>query len=179
MHIINDADDIEELPLPSLGSEGNIVMPKKLGRPKDKPNIPQLEKELIAIQANLGVNQKFLASVADTSQAEVSALSRGYTQTNVDTREVNEGVKLAGLTAKHKIISIAETKILSALGLFDPKALEQKDLPGAAAKLATVAEKFSGSTQVNQNNIQFNIYRPRPKSEEDFGEAIVLDEASS
>ena len=177
MKIINtNGKEIKEIPLPTLGGEGKVLVPEKLGRPEGK-KLNRLEKEIIAVHSNLGADQVKLAEVMGTSQAEVSIIKRGYHQTNLDTRKKDEEIDLIGKQAKHKIVDIATTKLLDTLNLFTPGAIEQKELPGAAQKLASVAEKLTNNGRAEGgNNINFIVYQPRARSEEDFGEPLVLNE---
>ncbi len=175
MNIIVTDDEIEELPLPSLEglSEGRIIEPKKLGRTEGK-KVPQLDKELIVINSNMGMNQPDLAKIFDVSQAEVSILERGLDRTNIDTRKVNEPLRALGEESKQRALGIAEARLLKSLEIYNPEALEQKELPGAASKLASVIDKLAGNRE-SGTNIQFVVMQPRQRSEEDF-ETIQLNE---
>lgn len=169
MKIISD-EPIEELPLPTIDSEGKVHVPAKLGRGE---KVPRLVKELVAIHTNLGMNQSEAAKLNDISQTEVSRIERGVKGREYD--QEDEELKLIGQQAKHKIVDIATTKLMKSLNIFEPSALKQSELPGAAAKLAAVTEKLSGNAgPINQTN--FIVYQPRAKSESDFGPVITVED---
>lgn len=169
MKIISD-DPVEELPLPIIDIEGRVQVPAKLGR---GATVPRLVKELVAVHTNLGMNQDEAAKINGISQTEASRLERGVKGQEYD--QVDPEIQLVGQQAKHKIIDLATTKLMKSLNIFEPSALEQKDLPGAAAKLAAVTEKLSGNASpINQTN--FIVYQPRAKSEADFGPVINVED---
>jgi hypothetical protein len=175
MKLIIDDKDLHELPLPSIDTEGRIVVPPNLGRKKDVPNLPELTKKLITIDANSGTNQANLAKIHGISQSEVSILERGIDRTNIDGRKVNEELSAIGKTVRHSIADVATAKLMESLDLFEPTHIEQKELPGAAIKLATVIEKINGNGTQHGPSVTFNVYAPRMMREEQF-ETIILNE---
>ena len=175
MKLILDDKEIHELPLPSIDQEGRIVVPEKLGRKKDVPNLPDLTKKLITIDAYSGVSQTSLAKINGISQAEVSILERGIDRTNIDGRQVNEELSLLAKATKHNITDTATAKLMESLDLFEPSALDQRDIPNAAVKLATVVEKLQATGNAQGPSVTFNVYAPRMMREEQF-ETIVLNE---
>jgi predicted XRE-type DNA-binding protein len=169
------------LPLPTLvehvGRLPEIIIPETLGRPEGTENKDELTKELIARDAvSTTLTQKEVALVHNVTQPEVSFLSRGYDRTNIEDRKVNEEVHLAVQQTKHKIIDRATTRLMETLELFEPSALEQKLLPDAATKMASVIERIEGRGNIsNQPPVNFHIYAPRTRHEDQY-EVINIHE---
>jgi hypothetical protein len=71
--------------------------------------------------------------------------------------------------AREKIANTATEKLLASLEFFVPATLDQKELPGAALKLATIVEKVNqGFTQAEKNGPRFIVFSPRMKAEDAF-----------
>lgn len=169
-------EEIEEIPLPTFTSFGEVQVPKKLGRPEGK-TITRLEKEIIAVESNtrIGVSQKDIAQAMGTSQTEVSIVEKGIDRSLIEGRKEDEDLKALGLQAKHKIIDLATTKLFKTLDTFEPDGLENKDKPRVSAQLASVVDKLTEKGPQVLNQTQFVVYQPRPSAEEDF-EVINLNE---
>ena len=127
MKLIIDDDEIKplpiRLPMPSVGEDGELIIPGIVERAPDKARgdgLNQLEKELIAADAVAGIGQKEIARLHGVSQPTVSSLSRGYTTTGIDNRKVNEGVLEVVESARERIANTATAKLLSSLEIFEP-----------------------------------------------------------
>lgn len=179
MKIISNDKEVTEkkiiLPLPEVTERGEVKVPEILGRKKDS-HISPITKQLIALDRLDGIPESKIAEIHGTSQAAVSAISRGFNTPNIDTRKVDEDVTATINKRRSDIVDKATSRLLASIESFEPSNLEDKELPGAALKLATVVEKFSEQRQDNGQNINFIIYQPRTKSEADFGEVIDLNE---
>ena len=89
--------------------------------------------------------------------------------TGIDGRKVNEGVLEVVESAREKIANTATQKLLESLEFFVPATLDQKELPGAALKLASVVEKVqAGFNPTDKNGPRFIVFSPRMKAEEAF-----------
>jgi len=163
------------LPLPEVTERGEVRIPEILGRKKDS-HIDPISKHLIALDVIEGIPQNKVAQIHRTSQAAVSAISRGFNTTNIDTRKEDPDLSETINKRKSAIVDAATSRLLTSIENFDPCNLEDKQLPGAALKLATVVEKFTETNRDNASNTTFIIYQPRAKSEVDFGEPIDLNE---
>lgn len=178
-----------KLPLPELvkGPSGSVEMSipiieraPELGRGEGNNNIDPLTKELIAIDGAFvpfsNKTQNDVARIHGVKQSEVSYLSRGYDRSNVDERKVDEDLHTSINKTKFGIIDVATTKLMETLDLFEPSALEQKHLPDAAVKMASVVERLEGRGNIsNAPNVQFHLYAPRARREEDY-EVIEVHE---
>lgn len=180
MRLIIDDDEVKpipiKLPMPIVDDDGDLIiegvieLEKKRGKEEGTRDLNQLEKELIAHDATVsGISQTAVARLHGVSQPQVSSLSRGYSTTGIDGRKVNEGVLEVVESAREKIANTATQKLLESLEFFVPATLDQKELPGAALKLASVVEKVqSGFTQADKNGPRFIVFSPRMKAEEQF-----------
>lgn len=180
MKIISNEKEIIEkkivLPLPEVTEEGEVKVPEILGRKKDS-HINPLTRHLIAIDGNSGIPQSQVARIHGTSQAAVSALSRGFNTTNIDTRKTNEEILETIGKTKLTIVEKATERLLASIESFEPNNLEDKDLPGAALKLAGVVEKASSGFQEKASEtVKFIVVAPRMRSLDSF-EVINAEES--
>ncbi len=185
MKIIISDDELKERMKPPLSDliEGDVRLPKvitppELGRPEGAKNIDPITRELIALDGAFGsLPQTSIARVHNVAQSEVSFLSKGYDRTNVDERKVDENLQTSITQRKFGIIDTATTKLMETLDLFDPNYIEQKQLPEAANKIASVVERLEGRGNINQNapSVQFHVYAPRTRHEDQY-EVIVVNE---
>jgi len=176
--IIDDSElnekPIKKLPMPEV-IDGELIVPglvkkeKELGRTPGSKNLKQLEKEIIALDAqNPNLSQASVARLHGVKQEEVSYLSRGFDRTNIEGRKVNEGVREVALNTREKIAEVATNKLLASLEFFIPATLDQKELPGAALKLAAVMEKVTANFEASHNKPQFIVFAPRKSAEADY-----------
>jgi predicted transcriptional regulator len=177
MKLIIDDDEVKpipiKLPMPIVDDDGDLIiegvieLEKKRGR---EGTLNQLEKELIAHDAiNTSASQTEIARLHGVSQQSVSSLSRGYNTSGLDNRKVNEGVLEVVESARERIANTATQKLLESLETFIPQTLDQKELPGAALKLASVVEKVQqGFNPSEKNGPRFIVFSPRMKAEEAF-----------
>lgn len=185
MKIIISDDELKDkmrLPLPSLLENGNlklpdIVVPPELGRPEGSTNKDQVTKEIIALDGAFGSNgQKAIARIHGVTQPEVSFLSKGFDRTNVDTRQENEELKTTINQVKHKIVDRATCKLMEALDIFEPSALDQKQLPSAMVSVASVIERMENKGPTSAiAPVNFHIYAPRTRHEDQY-EVIQVNE---
>ncbi len=173
MKIIVDDEEVLEIPLlrrPVLTESPKIVTPEIVGRKPGGSNKTVLEKTLIGIDGALSdIPQNQLARIHNVTQAEVSIHSRAVDRTNVDTQKTDEELKTVINQAKYKIADVATTKLMSALNLFKPEYLDQKDLPVAAKNMALIVEKVSQNFQGDgAGNVNFIVYAPRTRAEDTF-----------
>lgn len=186
MKIIISDDEVKELPIPKLPmphvEDGEIVLPPEIvtegtpGRKEGSTNKTQLERELIALDSlNPNLSHTDIATIHGTSQPSVSAIAKGFNTTNHDTRSVNQEVRDVIKTAQTKIAEGATDKLLRSLEAFNPQYLEQKELPGAALKLANVLEKTKAGFTQQDHGPKFIVYSPRVRGEETFEVVDVQD----
>jgi len=187
MKIIISDDEVKEIPIPKLPmphvEDGEIVLPPEIitegtpGRKEGSANKTQLEREMIALDSlNPNLSHSEIAQIHGTTQPSVSAIAKGFNTTNHDTRTVNQEVREVIKTAQTKIAEESTKKLLQSLEHFNPLYLDQKDLPGAALKIANVLEKTkSGFTQA-EHGPKFIVYSPRVRGEETF-EVVDVQEA--
>jgi len=175
MNILIEESDVKEipiLPLPEIEiTTGRVIIPPALGRRPGTIDKTHLEKEIIALDANFsGLSQTEVARIHGVTQPEVSIHSRGVDRTNLDGQNVDKEIRTLINQTKHKIADRATTRLMESLDLFNPSALEQKDLPSAAMKMAGVVEKVTQGFEGDGNRlaVQFNIYAPRVRSEDSF-----------
>jgi hypothetical protein len=187
MKIIISDDEVKEIPIPKLPmpnvEDGEIVLPPefinegKPGRKEGVPNKSQLEKELIALDSlNPNLSQSEVAKLHGTSGPSVSSISRGFNTPNIDTRTVNHEVREVIKTAQTRIAEVSTEKLLRSLDHFNPECLDQKDLPGAALKLANVLEKTKSGFNSPEHGPKFIVYSPRVRGEDTF-EVVDVQEA--
>ena len=182
-----------KLPLPELyipteaGNNGpelrmpEIIKAPDLGRGEGNTNLDPLTKELVAIDGALvpfgrGTTQTDIAKIHGVKQEEVSYLSRGFDRSNIDERKEDEPIKESINQVKYRALDAATTKLMETLDLFDPSALNQKNLPDAAVKMASVMERLEGRGNVSSAPpVQFHIYAPRTRHEDQY-EVIEVGE---
>ena len=179
MKILIDDEEIQEipvLPMPSIDKSGVVIMPAKIGRKSGGENKPKLEKELIALDATLSdIPQTQLAKIHSVSQTEVSLHSRAIDRSTIDDRKTD--IELKGLInqKKYKIADQATAKLMQSLDLFQPEYLDQKDLPSAAAKMASIVEKVASNFETPGSQVTFNVYTPRARDESSFEVIEVIE----
>jgi hypothetical protein len=172
--IIEDSElqEIPILPIPTFDSMGEIVIPPSLGRPEGSANKSELEKEIISYDAALlsgALTQQEIADIHGITQQEVSFRAQAADRSNLDTRKVDEDLRSRILQKKYNIADRATARLMDSLEFFRPETLDQKDLPGAALKLASVVEKMEEKKEQGPtNNIQFMVYAPRQRSEDNY-----------
>jgi len=185
MKMIISDEELKErmrLPLPTL-IDGvlqlpDIIIPPELGRPVGGENKDELSKELIALDGAFGLStQKEIAKIHNSTQTEVSFLSRGFDRSNVDERKVDEDLTSVINQRKYGIIDKATSKLMETLDIFEPSALDQKHLPQAAQQMASVVERLEGRGNIGQSGpaVQFHIYAPRTRHEDQY-EVIQVNE---
>ncbi len=170
------------LPLPTLVERGegllpDIIVPPSLGRPDDGKKIDGLTKELVAIDGALGIStQHEIARVHGVTQTEVSFLKNGFDRSNIEGRKEDEEIKATVNQVKYNIIDKATCKLMEVLDIFEPTALSQKQLPGAAVQVAGVIERLEGrGSLTHAPNVSFHIYAPRNRHEDQY-EVIEVGE---
>ena len=176
MKLIIDDEEIKplpiRLPMPTVDEDGDLVIGEiERSRVGERgKGLNQLEKELIAIDAqNPNLSQTEIARIHGSNQQSVSSLSRGYNTSGIDNRKVNEGVLEVVESAREKIANTATEKLLTSLETFIPQTLDQKDLPSAALKLASIVEKVNQGFQGEQGKgPRFIVFSPRVRAEDQF-----------
>lgn len=179
MKIIISDDEVKELPIPKLPmphvEDGEIVLPPEIitegtpGRKEGSVNKTELERELIALDSlNPHLSHSEIAKIHETSQPSVSAIAKGFNTTNVDTRSELPGVQEVIKSAQTRIAESASDKLLKSIELFTPEYLEQKELPGAALKLANVLEKTKAGFNTPDHGPKFIVYAPQTRREESY-----------
>jgi hypothetical protein len=173
MKIIVDDEEIVEVPLlkrPSLLPSAKIISPESKGRKEGGTNKTQIEKELIALDGALSIDmsQKEIAKIHNVTTTEVSNHSRGFDRSNIDTRKNDIELKAVINQAKYQIADVATAKLMESLNLFQPRYLEQKELPIAAKNMAIIMEKVSQNFEGEKNNVNFIVYAPRMRSEDSY-----------
>lgn len=180
MKIFIDDEEIKEIPIFQVPTviDGTIVIPDALGRKKDKPNKSQLQKEIIALDTvDSRLSQKSLAQIHGITQTEVSIHGRAIDRSNIDGRKSDNELKDLINAKKYSIADAATSRLMESLDLFNPTALDQKDLPAAASKMAAIVERVTQGFEGAQTGPQilFQVYAPRTRSEDTY-DVIVVDE---
>lgn len=161
---------IPALPLPSFDITGQVISPPSFQRDPAKGKISDLTKEIIALDAiDTSLTVRETGRLHDVSKSNTDVIQNG--------NHANEELKLKVADKRYKIGDTATTKLMQTLDLFRPDSLEQKELPGAALKIANVLDKVinPGAESGNKNNIIFNVYAPRQRSEDSY-EVIEVKE---
>lgn len=132
------------------------------GRPKETN---ELTRELAALDHVMGNGtQAEIAKVHGISQEAISSYSNGRVGARVD-----DDLKARVNQVRYDIADLATSKIMTTLELFAPHSLEQKELPGAAMKMASVLEKISGKNKDEGNQqVHLHFYAPTQKKEHEY-----------
>ncbi len=173
MKIIVDDEEVLEIPLlkrPIRDNNVTIVTPEKVGRKEGGQNKTELEKTLIAVDGAVsGISQNQLSRIHNVTQAEVSIHSRAVDRTNIEGRKTDPELKAIINQAKYNIADVATAKLMDSLNLFQPKYLDQKELPRAALNMANIVEKVSQNFEGDRGgNVNFLVYSPRTREEDSF-----------
>ena len=164
--LLSTEDKIEEVPIIGNGNNGNNgnnenegrVQVEARGRPAGRENLPELSKELIRHDRASGMKVEDVARIHGVAAATVT-----------ETSKLSE-------EKKAKIIETVGNKLLDTLEIFEPGALEQKELPAAAARLAGIVEKIQDKEVSNEGtNIQFIVVSPGIRKEEEYRTIEVKD----
>lgn len=179
MKLILDDEDIKEipvLPMPEVNHDGIVIMPERVGRKTGGENKAKLEKEIIALDATLSdVSQTQLAKIHNVTQTEVSLHSRALDRSTIDDRKTDQELKSLINQKKFKIADSATAKLMQSLDLFQPEYLDQKDLPGAAMRMASIVEKVAANFETQGTQVNFTVYSPAARSEESFEVIEVIE----
>ena len=179
MKILLEDSEIKEipvLPLPSVSKDGIVTVIPSRGRKEGSNNKTQLEKEIIAIDATISdSSQKQLARVHGVSQTEVSIHSRAIDRSAIDDRKTDQELKSLINQKKFKIADVATAKLMQSLDLFSPEYLDQKDLPGAASKMASIVEKVASNFEQHAPTVNFHVYSPQAREESSFDVIEVVE----
>lgn len=125
-----------------------------------------LSRELAVLDVASGnMSAKHAAEVHGMSQPYLSSSLRGQTSPDAP---VDEELKAKVSAVRHQIEDVAVAKLMNTLNLFEPSALEQKDLPGAATKMAKVIDTIVGRADKGSDGkpqVHLHLHAPRQKSE--------------
>lgn len=158
MKILLDTEDkIEEVPIigtPVLG----VIQGENRGRPNGRQNLPELSKDLIRADREAGMKVEDVAKVHGVAPSSVTQASKLSSE------------------KKNKIIEVTSNKLLESLEIFEPSALDQNELPAAAARLAGIVEKIQDKEiQEGGNNVQFIVVSPGLRREDEYRTIEVKD----
>lgn len=155
--LLGTEDKIEEIPIIGTPINGQVLGENR-GRPAGRENLPELSKELIRRDRESGLGVEKVAQVHGVAPSTVTQAS-----------------KLSG-EKKSKILEITSNKLLESLEIFQPHALDQNELPAAAARLAGIVEKIQDKeVQEGGNNVQFIVVSPGIRREDEYRTIEVKD----
>lgn len=131
------------------------------GRKADTPNMDKIKQNEIALRSRLGEKQGALAQEFNTTQARVSQLERGKSN-SLDEEKLHEQLS--------KARDVAVDKLLTSMGLITSEKLNKENAQGLsriAANMARVVEKTLPK-ESSDNNVQVIVYCPEQRSESSF-----------
>lgn len=149
------------------------------GRKEGDKNVPEAIRKTIAEEALLGSKSEALAELFQVSKQSVSAYKNGANSTstyNEPNRELANHVN----GAKERIISRSSKKLNLALGKLTSDKMDDcsaRELAGIAKDMSAIIRNMTPDEEPGgqQNNIQFVVFAPPMKSEEDYNSLQVID----
>ncbi len=160
------------------GSNGNP-------RPRSelfKSGIPTFIREIISAEARAGVKDVDIAKSWGVSATAVRYAEEGRIgehQLKGEEKELDINAEKNVELIKNDIALKTTRKLSEVIATVDPESVrsEKPIIQTAIARnLAAVIEKISPKVIGQQNNIQYNVFYPKQKSIEEFGEPIQIVE---
>lgn len=166
MELLIDEEEIKEITLdnfinPNDNAKITIIGENVGKRDEGKDDIV---KEIIANDA-LMLGPSRAAELHGIPQSSASKYSNGQDIADEDTRS-------RVLGRKYDIAELATAKLMNALELFDPNAIEKpRDLINAASALSNIVDKVSGQGK-GGNKIELHLYAPKQNDIRKYGDVI-------
>lgn len=149
----------QETPVPSRIHEVTL---KRAG--KDRPNLPEFCRTIIAVEARSGRNQSAIAAEFNTTQGNVSNIKRASPPSGKLDEKAAE-------RALGEIRDRALERLMASLGLMSDEKLSKcdaKDLSTIAANMGKVVEKTFPKQDSNDARININLFVPELRNEKQF-----------
>ncbi len=175
--LLSDSDfEIELLNLSGKSSDG-VVLPRLVGRGPIKEK-PEMVRQLLAETALEGNTSKDVARAFGVSPQAVNAYRNGATSCatyNQPDLNLNQAVNNKKLATKE----LAHQRIVDALTAITPAKISEAGLKtqaSVARDMSVVYKNLIDEPDEKQQNVQFVIFAPQIKTEDDYNPAIRVDE---
>jgi hypothetical protein len=158
-----------------------IIEKKPLGRPLDKPPVPETAKKLIAEEVLLGADRKELANTFNVGEQMPNVFVKGATSASSYNNK-NQAIVEHLNSVRGKIVKRASNKLLNALGHITEDKLTEQDarsLAGIAKDMSAIVKNMepqSGSEGNNGGNrVAIIFHAPKEKPLESFDVINIKD----
>jgi hypothetical protein len=146
-----------------------IIDPKSLGRPSEKENTPESVRNVIAEERINGTPSKELARLFNVGDQIPYAYSKGaHSQSSYHDR--NTSVAKHIKSVQERISSRAAKRINFAFDALTPEKIAEEDarsIAGIAKDMSAIIKNMTPEVKVD-NNVQFVVFAPRMKDEQDY-----------